>query len=174
VTNSMRPSLIHYDDTSQDDLLEENSLLSGQRRSFISRLRVVDIILLVIVSGTFGVILSYYLVGGENACNRFFSSDTFGPRFVLTGAATIMAGKWRSVEQGKHLSPHRIAGTRDIDYARLTGIHGISSNGQKAFRSRKHHPFQAQHNTDILHRQYRHAWLLLCRHSDAHDIPALL
>jgi hypothetical protein len=107
MTSSMRPSLIHYDDSSQDNLLEENSFLSGQRRSFISHLRVVDIILLVIVSGTFGVILSYYLVGGDNAYNRFFSSDTFGPRFVLTGAATIMASIWRSVEQGKHASPQQ-------------------------------------------------------------------
>ena len=63
------------------------------------RWRWTDCTLLFLVTGTFGVVLAYYLVGGDNGFNRFFNSNNFGPRFILTGAATIIANIWGSVEQ---------------------------------------------------------------------------
>lgn len=63
------------------------------------RFRWVDAILLILILGTFGVVLAYYLDGNSDGFNSFFSSNTFGPRFILTFAGTVIATSWRSVEQ---------------------------------------------------------------------------
>ncbi|KAI5363290.1 hypothetical protein Slin15195_G106740 [Septoria linicola] len=58
-----------------------------------------DYMLLLLVVGAFAVVLAYYLVGGDNGFNNFFNSNTFGPRFILTGAATVIANIWATAEQ---------------------------------------------------------------------------
>lgn len=58
-----------------------------------------DYVLLFMVAGVFGVVLAYYLVGGDNGFNNFFNSSTFGPRFILTGSATIIANIWGCVQE---------------------------------------------------------------------------
>ncbi|KAK3677954.1 hypothetical protein LTR78_002049 [Recurvomyces mirabilis] len=49
--------------------------------------------------GTFAVVLAYCLDGQDDGFNRFFSSNTFGPRLILTTSATVLATRWRSEEQ---------------------------------------------------------------------------
>ncbi|EMC94978.1 hypothetical protein BAUCODRAFT_149017 [Baudoinia panamericana UAMH 10762] len=63
------------------------------------RMRFMDFILALVVIGTFGVVLAYYLDSSNDGFNRYFSSNTFGPRFILTGAGTIIASLFKSVEQ---------------------------------------------------------------------------
>ncbi|KAF2217915.1 hypothetical protein CERZMDRAFT_92549 [Cercospora zeae-maydis SCOH1-5] len=58
-----------------------------------------DPILLIVATGTFGVILAWRFTSGTTGFNGFFGSDTFGPRFILTGAATILANLWSTIEQ---------------------------------------------------------------------------
>jgi hypothetical protein len=89
--------------SSPENSIEDNSLLSGKKEAVASRLRVLDLVLLIVISSTFVIVLAYYLDGGDNGYNRFFSSDTFGPRFILTGACTVIASIWKSVEQGASL-----------------------------------------------------------------------
>lgn len=60
-----------------------------------------DVVLAVVVIGTFAVVLAYYLDGRNDGFNRFFSSNTFGPRFILTGASTVLASLWRSAEHSQ-------------------------------------------------------------------------
>ncbi|KAF7189323.1 hypothetical protein HII31_09301 [Pseudocercospora fuligena] len=61
--------------------------------------RWMDFVLVIFVLGTFGVVLGYYLDGNDDGFNRFFSSNTFGPRFILTGAGTLIANMWNVVEE---------------------------------------------------------------------------
>ncbi|KAK4499456.1 hypothetical protein PRZ48_009971 [Zasmidium cellare] len=63
------------------------------------RFRWLDLILLIITLGTFGVVLAYYLDGKPDGFNNFFSSNTFGPRFIITLAGTLIATSWHSIEQ---------------------------------------------------------------------------
>ncbi|USW55220.1 hypothetical protein Slin15195_G085390 [Septoria linicola] len=65
----------------------------------VHRWRWADYILLFVVAGTLGVVLAYYLVSGDNNFNVFFNSNTFGPRFIVTGAATVITSIWANVEQ---------------------------------------------------------------------------
>ncbi|PPJ58482.1 hypothetical protein CBER1_05586 [Cercospora berteroae] len=58
-----------------------------------------DPILLLVATGTFGVILAWRFTSGKTGFNGFFGSDTFGPRFILTGAATILTNLWSTIEQ---------------------------------------------------------------------------
>ncbi|KAK5713583.1 hypothetical protein LTR15_011283 [Elasticomyces elasticus] len=74
--------------------------VSGTTRgSHAHRFRILDFVLAFVVLGSFGVVLAYYLDGKPDGFNNFFSSNTFGPRFILTGAATIVASLWKGVEQ---------------------------------------------------------------------------
>lgn len=75
---------------------------SVQEDSKVHRLQIKDFILGIFLLGAFGVVLAYYLDGGKNGFNGFFNSNTFGPRFILTLAATVIASIWKSVEQGEH------------------------------------------------------------------------
>ena len=68
------------------------------------RFRIQDLVLALVVLGSFGVVLAYYLDGNNDGFNRFFESNTFGPRFILTLAGTLTATLWKSVEQCKCLS----------------------------------------------------------------------
>lgn len=65
-----------------------------------SRFRFKDSILAFFLLGAFGVVLAYYLDGNKDGFNNFFNSNTFGPRFILTLAGTVIASIWKSVEQG--------------------------------------------------------------------------
>jgi hypothetical protein len=62
-------------------------------------LQVADFVLLFVLVGTFAVIMAYYFDNSDDDYNRFFSSQTFGPRFILTGAGTVIASMWKTVEQ---------------------------------------------------------------------------
>lgn len=53
--------------------------------------------------GILGVTIGYYLDGGNDGFNRFFNSDTFGPRFILTFAGGIIVSQWKRLEKGKGL-----------------------------------------------------------------------
>ncbi|USW57640.1 hypothetical protein Slin15195_G109590 [Septoria linicola] len=72
---------------------------SAQDNRTHHRWRLADWLLLTLVLGTFAVVLAYYLVSGDNGFNVFLNSNTFGPRFILTGAATVIANLWGRVEQ---------------------------------------------------------------------------
>ncbi|KAK6400572.1 hypothetical protein LTR81_024198 [Elasticomyces elasticus] len=63
------------------------------------RVSVGDCILALFTIGTFVVVLAYYLDTHDDGFNRFFNSNSFGPRFILTSAGTILASRWKSVEQ---------------------------------------------------------------------------
>lgn len=84
------------------------------------RFRWMDMILLILVLGTFGVVLAYYLDGKSDGFNNFFSSNTFGPRFILTGAGTVIATSWRSVEQSSVVMAPYIALSQKPTSARKT------------------------------------------------------
>ena len=78
----------------------EGSLpFSNRVGSSTKRFKILDFVLFLFVLGTFGVILAYYLDHGQDSFNQYFASGTFGPRFILTLAVTVLATLWKSVEQ---------------------------------------------------------------------------
>lgn len=78
------------------------NIRSPQRGLFTRHLfrTVGDISLAVLLLGTFGVTLGYYLDGNNDRFNDFFSSETFGPRFILTIAGGIAVSQWKRLEKG--------------------------------------------------------------------------
>jgi len=59
----------------------------------------VDIGFGVCVFGLLAIIVAYYLDGGNNGFNRFFNSNTFGPRFILTAAAGLIGTMWNRTQK---------------------------------------------------------------------------
>jgi hypothetical protein len=58
-----------------------------------------DILFLLCILGLFGVVLGYYLDPANDAFNRFFNSDKFAPRFILTLSATVIDNHWKRIER---------------------------------------------------------------------------
>lgn len=86
--------------------VEGSTPFSVTQDSRLRRFRILEFVLAFFLLGTFGVVLAYYLNGNADGFNRFFNSNTFGPRFILTFAGTIIASIWKSVEQGEKCSTH--------------------------------------------------------------------
>jgi hypothetical protein len=59
-----------------------------------------DITLAFLLMGMLGVTVGYYFDGGNDGFNRFFNSDTFGPRFILAFAGGIVVSQWKRLEKG--------------------------------------------------------------------------
>jgi hypothetical protein len=59
-----------------------------------------DISLAFILTGILGITVGYYFDGGNDGFNRFFNSDSFGPRFVLAFAGGIVVSQWKRLEKG--------------------------------------------------------------------------
>jgi hypothetical protein len=53
------------------------------------------------------VIIAYFKDGTNSGFNQFFNSNSFGPRFILTTAGTIIATNWKRLERGKELPTWR-------------------------------------------------------------------
>ncbi|KAK3066457.1 hypothetical protein LTR53_017191, partial [Teratosphaeriaceae sp. CCFEE 6253] len=75
------------------------NVAGASSRSRSHRFRITDFVLLVVVLGVLGVVFAYYFDGKPDGFNNYFSSNTFGPRFIFTGSATILASLWKTVEQ---------------------------------------------------------------------------
>lgn len=56
-----------------------------------------DIGLWLITLGLFAVIIAYYFESSGNGFNRFFNSESFGPRFVLTFVGGIITATWKII-----------------------------------------------------------------------------
>lgn len=48
--------------------------------------------------GILGVVLAYHLDYRADSFNNFFNSGGFGPGFILTLAATVIATLWKRAE----------------------------------------------------------------------------
>jgi hypothetical protein len=74
--------------------------LKGKRsRSFRDvAVRVISTLLSVVM---LGLILGYYKDHEDDGFNRFFNSNSFGPRFVLTALATIASATFAAMQHGK-------------------------------------------------------------------------
>ena len=58
-----------------------------------------DLVMLTTTLTIFGIVLGYYLDDKSDPLNDFFNSNTFGPRFVLSGLALILSFGWRQTSQ---------------------------------------------------------------------------
>ena len=83
-----------------------------------------DIVLVAVILGTFGVVLAYYLDGGNDGFNRFFNSDSFGPRFVLTLAATVIATLWKRAELGRWICLECVSEGLSLIFGSSNNSHG--------------------------------------------------
>ena len=63
--------------------------------------------------GLLGVCIGYYRDGKSDPFNNFFNSDTFGPRFILVIAATVVDYQWKRIEREvRIMEPFRRLGRR--------------------------------------------------------------
>jgi hypothetical protein len=74
------------------------SLPLEHKKSFFSSL--LDGVLGVAVLGLLTIIIAYFKDAGNDHFNRFFNLNRFGPRFLLTTIATVIALAWKRVERG--------------------------------------------------------------------------
>ncbi|KAK5116293.1 hypothetical protein LTR85_009265 [Meristemomyces frigidus] len=78
----------------------KSSAFETDEQAASSRMRPMDFLLAFVVLGAFSVVLAYYLDNDlKDGFNIFFNSNTFGPRFILTGAGTVIATLWKTTEQ---------------------------------------------------------------------------
>jgi hypothetical protein len=72
-----------------------------------------DSIFLLILLGLLGVVAGYYAAGSSDApFNRFFETGGFGPKFILTGAAALIALNWKRLSHGGFCSLTRLLRNR--------------------------------------------------------------
>jgi Protein of unknown function (DUF3433) len=73
-----------------------------------------DALFLTCIFALFAIIVAYYFDFGNDPFNLFFNSDTFGPRFVLTSAATLIDNNWKRLEREiRIMEPYRRLYKRD-------------------------------------------------------------
>ncbi|KAN0110928.1 hypothetical protein V8E51_007315 [Hyaloscypha variabilis] len=95
-----------------DDNIEmthaSNETKSGRTGTFK---RFLDVIFILFILGLLGVILAYYKDGANNGFNRFFNSNSFGPRFFMSAMGTIISMNLKRLEREvQTLSPfHQLA-----------------------------------------------------------------
>ena len=67
-----------------------------------------DALFLLCILALLGVVLAYYLDSADDPFNRFFNSDTFAPRFILTLSATLIDNHWKRIEREvRVMTPYR-------------------------------------------------------------------
>lgn len=138
----------------------------------VRRLRLRDFILAFAVAGAFGVVLAYYLVGGENSFNRFFNSGSFGPRFILTGAGTVLSSMWKTVEQSKPmLSSHTHSIILADSIPRLHNNVTLPPPRPTPIKSLQHNPLHTPQHAHLLDPAHPPPRLLLRRSPHAHHSP---
>ena len=72
-----------------------------------------DVIFLFFLLALLGVIIAYYFDGSGSGFNDFFNSDTFGPGFILSGAAVAIDFHFKTLEREvRILVPYRNLGAR--------------------------------------------------------------
>ncbi|KAJ9603268.1 hypothetical protein H2200_012046 [Cladophialophora chaetospira] len=87
--------------------LQEASTTKSKKSSN-SRGYLHDLLLLMLSTGLLAVVLAYYRDGKNDGFNRFFNSDGFGPRFILSFAATILDNRWKHLEKEvRMMQPYR-------------------------------------------------------------------
>jgi hypothetical protein len=73
---------------------------TGAQMPRTRRIWLMDIVLVILIIGLFGLVLAYLRDNNyDDGFNTFFNSDTFGPRFILTLSGTAIATLWKSAEQ---------------------------------------------------------------------------
>ncbi|KAL8243665.1 hypothetical protein R6Q59_009923 [Mikania micrantha] len=67
-----------------------------------------DILLIILSAGLLATILAYTLDWRNDTFNRFFNSTSFGPRFILSSAATLLDNRWKRLEREiRIIQPYR-------------------------------------------------------------------
>ncbi|KAE9364165.1 hypothetical protein N431DRAFT_563555 [Stipitochalara longipes BDJ] len=96
-------------------LLEDNIEMthtSNEKKAGTATLkRFLDFGFVLFILGLLGVVLAYYKDGANDGFNRFFNSNTFGPRFFMSAMGSIVAMNLKRLEREvQTLSPfHRLA-----------------------------------------------------------------
>jgi hypothetical protein len=74
---------------------------------------------LAVVLALFSIILAYWFLSGDDPLNNFFNSNSFGPRFLLTGGAVVAGSGWKRFErEARIMEPYRrMADRRQPTYA---------------------------------------------------------
>lgn len=140
---------------------------SDRHSQKLRHFQIKDVLLTVFLLGTFGVVLAYYLVGGKSGFNDFFNSNTFGPRFVLTLAGTVIASIWKSVEQGEDLCSNEV--TRANRSFRCSSNGTIQPTLQTPILAEQHHPDDTEQYALFVDRADAAQPLLRCqRHHHAY------
>jgi hypothetical protein len=58
----------------------------------------------VLLLGILGVVMAYFKDGSDSGFNRFFNSNTFGPKFFMTAIGSMIAINWKRLDRGKQIS----------------------------------------------------------------------
>lgn len=80
--------------------------LQGRRRFWR---RTGDVIVGFLMVGVLAVVAAYYKDRNSDGFNRFFNSQSFGPRFILVFTGGVIVSQWKRIERGKHLSPSSLS-----------------------------------------------------------------
>lgn len=105
--DSMSTSSQSYSQSESYTAVDNPAVGPDQRNGWKLSSLLTDMAFCLFILGLLGVVIAYYIVKGNSGFNNFFNSETFGPRFLMTAAATIMATQWKRIERQCHtLSPY--------------------------------------------------------------------
>lgn len=88
----------------KDSVEDDSSEHSIQKKWHRSRDWPLDLLLIFVLLGTFAVVLAYHLDYRPDTFNEFFNSGGFGPGFILTLSATVIATLWKRAETSMMVS----------------------------------------------------------------------
>jgi hypothetical protein len=65
-----------------------------------SAMTVVDVVFGLLILGMFALVVAYYFATGTIGFNGWMSSQSFGPRFIMTIAGSLISSQWKRIERG--------------------------------------------------------------------------
>jgi hypothetical protein len=65
-----------------------------------SAMTIVDVVFGLPILGMFALVVAYYFATGTTGFNGWMSSQSFGPRFIMAIASSLISSQWKRIERG--------------------------------------------------------------------------
>ena len=114
-----------HGETAETSLLESAPYLKKLRTQLA-----LNILLLLLTTGLFGVILAYQFNSSNNGFERFMDAESFGPRFLLTCMGILLKSQWTRLER------RSVVAEPFAEAHRHTGVSGGASPSSTIHASR--------------------------------------
>ena len=64
---------------------------------------ILNVLFAVLLLGVLGIVIAYFKDGSGSGFNRFFNSNSFGPKFLMTSLGSVISINWKRLDCGKQI-----------------------------------------------------------------------